>query len=103
MIHRLCGYHPFPQGDDKRMYYNITHGIFSFDQDIWADKSDDAKDFITRLLCVDPNQRMDALQAINHRWMMFASKSTMNMNRAVQELDRYNIWTKAHARSRDIA
>lgn len=97
---RLCGYHPFPQGDDKRMYYNITHGVFSFDQDAWADKSEDAKDFISRLLTVDPKKRMTAPEAINHRWMMFASKSTMNMNRAVQELERYNIWTKANATGR---
>lgn len=83
------------------MYYNITHGVFSFDQDAWADKSEDAKDFISRLLTVDPKKRMTAPEAINHRWMMFASKSTMNMNRAVQELERYNIWTKANATGRE--
>lgn len=34
---------------------------------------------------------------MNHRWMMFQSKSTMNMNRAVQELERFNARKNAHA------
>ncbi|KAK8820877.1 hypothetical protein WA556_005191 [Blastocystis sp. ATCC 50177/Nand II] len=93
----LCGYHPFPQDNDKLMLYNICHGIFNFNGDSWADKSEEAKDFITRLLCVDPAQRLTARQALTHRWMMFESKSTMNMNRAVQELERFNARKVAHA------
>lgn len=92
----LCGYHPFPQNDDKRMLYNICHGIFNFDGDSWADKSEEAKNFITRLLCVDPAERMTARQALTHHWMMFESQSTMNMNRAVQELERFNARKTAH-------
>ena len=42
------------------MLYNICHGIFNFNGASWADKSDEAKDFITRLLCVDPAKRMTA-------------------------------------------
>ena len=42
------------------MYYNILNGIFNFDDESWINVSDDAKDFITRLLCVDPNKRMTA-------------------------------------------
>lgn len=34
---------------------------------------------------------------MTHRWMMFESKSTMNMNRAVQELERFNARKKARA------
>lgn len=60
----MCGYHPFPQNDDKRMLYNICHGIFNFDGDSWADKSEEAKNFITRLLCVDPAERMTARQVM---------------------------------------
>lgn len=44
------------------MLYNICHGIFNFDGDSWSDKSEEAKNFITRLLCVDPAQRMTARQ-----------------------------------------
>ena len=44
------------------MLYNICHGIFNFNGDSWADKSEEAKDFITRLLCVDPAQRLTASQ-----------------------------------------
>ena len=57
---RLSGRHPFPQHDDRAMYYNILHGIFNFDDESWINVSDDAKDFITRLLCVEPDKRMTA-------------------------------------------
>ena len=57
---RLSGRHPFPQHDDRAMYYNILHGIFDFNDESWTHVSDDAKDFITRLLCVDPDKRMTA-------------------------------------------
>ena len=59
------------------MLYNICHGIFNFNG--------------------DPAQRLTARQALTHRWMMFESKSTMNMNRAVQELERFNARKVAHA------
>ena len=88
------------------MLYNICHGIFNFGGDSWADKSEEAKNFITRLLCVDPAERMTARQvmeqeenekqALTHHWMMFESQSTMNMNRAVQELERFNARKTAH-------
>lgn len=58
----MCGYHPFPQRDKDLLKYNVLRGVFSFHGDSWADKSEDAKDFITRLLCVNPQERMTASQ-----------------------------------------
>ena len=62
IMSRLCGSHPFPQDNDAKMMYNVTHGIFSFEGEVWRNVSDEAKDFISRLLCVDPRQRMTARQ-----------------------------------------
>ena len=62
MRDRLCGYHPFPQHDDVLLRQNTLRGVFDFKGDSWADKSEEAKDFISRLLCVDPAQRMTARQ-----------------------------------------
>lgn len=62
IMSRLCGGHPFPQDNDAKMIYNVTHGIVHFDGEVWENVSDEAKDFISRLLYVDPKQRMTARQ-----------------------------------------
>lgn len=62
MRYRLCGYHPFPQNDDVLLQRNILGGVFDFRGSSWSDKSEESKDFITRLLCVNPQQRMTARQ-----------------------------------------
>lgn len=59
---RLCGYHPFPQHDKELLRHNVLNGVFDFHGDAWADKSEDAKNFITRLLCANPQERMTASQ-----------------------------------------
>ena len=75
----------------------ISAGEYKFYPAEWDCISAEAKDFIRSLLLVDPAQRLTARQALTHRWMMFESKSTMNMNRAVQELERFNARKVAHA------
>ena len=62
LIDRLCGYHPFPQNNDVLLQRNVLNGVFDFSGESWADKSEESKDFIKRLLCVDPQQRMTARQ-----------------------------------------
>ena len=43
-------------------------GSYSFAQG-WSGVSDKAKDFVKQLLCVDPEQRLSAKQALEHPWI----------------------------------
>jgi len=65
----LGGYHPFMGIDDNGTIRNIKCGSFTFDGDLsWNLITDEAKDLITKLLCVDPLQRITAKQAKLHPW-----------------------------------
>ncbi|KAI9104092.1 kinase-like domain-containing protein [Phlyctochytrium arcticum] len=67
----LCGYTPFDfeinsQADELA---NILAGQYSFSSEYWYEVSDSAKDFIRKLLLVDPAARMTASDALKHPWL----------------------------------
>jgi len=43
-----------------------------------------AKDFVNRLLTVDPNQRMTAAEALNHPWLVQATQQRTQLAQAAQ-------------------
>jgi len=43
-------------------------GKFSFDQADWNDVSDEAKDLIKKMICVDVDQRISVQNALDHIW-----------------------------------
>ncbi|KAJ3020537.1 hypothetical protein HKX48_000674 [Thoreauomyces humboldtii] len=93
----LCGYTPFDydaatQADEIS---NILNGRYSFTSEYWADVSDVGKDFIRKLLLVDPHARMTVHQALAHPWLrmfepvaMAAPESPNNVDLLPQVKDR---------------
>ena len=68
----LCGFPPFtdPNGDVGGVYNRIREGRFDFPSPYWDGVSDMAKDFIKRLLTVDPDQRIPGHLALRHPWIL---------------------------------
>lgn len=66
----LCGYPPFGGGSDsdgnKKLFYAIRHGIYEFDSPFWDKVSENAKDFIKKLLNIKGSERMKADEALEH-------------------------------------
>lgn len=44
-------------------------GDYNFSKDYWKPISDEGKDMISKLLVMNPKQRMDATQALQHKWL----------------------------------
>ncbi|KAI9008708.1 kinase-like domain-containing protein [Hyaloraphidium curvatum] len=67
----LCGYLPFASetGSQAEMFELIKKGSFSFPIEDWGEISDEAKDFISKLLVVDPSARMRSAHALQHPWL----------------------------------
>lgn len=53
----LCGYPPFHDDNHNALFKKIKRGKFQFDAPYWDHVSDDAKDLISMMLIVDPNER----------------------------------------------
>ena len=47
---------------------SFVAGDFEFDSPYWDDISDSAKEFISKLMCVDVEKRYTCRQALAHPW-----------------------------------
>ncbi|GMT22456.1 hypothetical protein PFISCL1PPCAC_13753, partial [Pristionchus fissidentatus] len=65
----LCGYPPFYDESDANLFAQIIKGDYEFDAPYWNEISDSAKDFISHLMCCDPDSRYDCEQALAHPWI----------------------------------
>eukprot|EP01024_Parvocaulis_polyphysoides_P036001 TRINITY_DN32047_c0_g2_i1.p2 TRINITY_DN32047_c0_g2~~TRINITY_DN32047_c0_g2_i1.p2 ORF type:complete len:180 (+),score=25.28 TRINITY_DN32047_c0_g2_i1:94-633(+) len=65
----LGGYPPFYHETAAVLFEIIRKGQFEFDDPVWEDISQSAKDLICKLLVVDPLQRLSASQALKHPWL----------------------------------
>ncbi|GLD70553.1 calcium/calmodulin-dependent protein kinase type 1D [Lates japonicus] len=50
----LCGYPPFYDENDSKLFEQILKADYEFDAPYWDDISDSAKDFISSLMEKDP-------------------------------------------------
>ncbi|KAJ3274355.1 diacylglycerol O-acyltransferase 1 [Borealophlyctis nickersoniae] len=67
----LVGYPPFDYAEDfADLVEGITHGRWKFDSPYWDQISEDAKDFIKRLMQLKPNDRATAREAMLHPWLI---------------------------------
>uniref|UniRef100_A0A4W5QCI3 Si:ch211-27e6.1 n=1 Tax=Hucho hucho TaxID=62062 RepID=A0A4W5QCI3_9TELE len=84
----LSGSMPFEDDSRARLYRAILRGRYSFHGEPWPSVSNLAKDFIERLLGVDPSSRLTAIQALHHPWVgtISASSSPMtNLHRSISQ------------------
>ncbi|KAL3815792.1 hypothetical protein ACHAXA_001686 [Cyclostephanos tholiformis] len=67
----LTGMLPFNGPTDEVTFDLISEGTFEFPSSLFL--SDDAKDFISKLLVVDSKMRLSADKALNHPWLLKAA------------------------------
>uniref|UniRef100_A0A3P8VIX8 Myosin light chain kinase family member 4 n=1 Tax=Cynoglossus semilaevis TaxID=244447 RepID=A0A3P8VIX8_CYNSE len=65
----LSGLSPFLGDDDNETLNNILACQWNFEEQEFADTSDQAKDFISRFLIVNKSWRMSAAEALRHPWL----------------------------------
>lgn len=65
----LSGLSPFLGDDDNETLNNILACQWNFEEEEFKDISDEAKDFITRLLVKSKSWRMSATESLRHAWL----------------------------------
>ncbi|MBA0577328.1 hypothetical protein Golob_023997 [Gossypium lobatum] len=65
----LCGFPPFWAESENGIFSAILRGEIDFKSDPWPAISPQAKDLVTKMLNLDPKQRLTAQQVLNHPWI----------------------------------
>ncbi|VFQ63187.1 unnamed protein product [Cuscuta campestris] len=72
----LCGRPPFWADNEKGIFKKILGGEIDLQTQPWPSISSDAKDLITKMLCMEPKKRITAAQALEHPWLKEDGKAT---------------------------
>lgn len=65
----LSGNPPFYGDNNREIFVKVMKGRYFFTSSEWKSVSKKAKEFISKLLCVDANKRMSSEQALSHHWL----------------------------------
>ncbi|CAF4645530.1 unnamed protein product [Rotaria sp. Silwood2] len=55
--------------NDNDTYTNINRANYDFDDEAFTDISDEAKDFISKLLVKNKDKRLQAKECLTHSWL----------------------------------
>ncbi len=86
----LAGYPPFNAKNQRELFKLIRKGHYEFHEKFWSDISDDAKDFISKLLTVNPKKRYTASDALGHTWMKHAEVNKRELRSSIVQLRTFN-------------
>ncbi|XP_078455032.1 calcium/calmodulin-dependent protein kinase type 1D-like [Lampetra fluviatilis] len=86
----LCGYPPFYDENDAKLFEQILKAEYEFDSPYWDDISDSAKDFIHHLMEKEPSKRYTCKQALQHPWIAGDTALDKNIHESVSEQIRKN-------------
>jgi len=68
----LCGYPPFNGPSDYEIHDAILMGHLVFEEDVWGNLSNESRDFVSNLLCMDSSGIGTATEALQHPWLASA-------------------------------
>lgn len=95
----LGGYAPFDDVDEQRLYAKIVAAKYEFQEEYWGAVSQEAKNFVTGLLTLNPRERLTAERALQHPWLNAADAELLDQDLAasLQEFKRFNAKRKFRA------
>lgn len=73
----LCGYTPFREKTQDKIFERIKAGEYKFDRADWSMISAEAKDLIKGLMCINPDRRLTAAQALRSKWISGVSRQSL--------------------------
>jgi len=75
----LCGFPPFYGKTQAQLFERILRADYDFPEPEWTNVSTAAKDFISKLLVLEPQVRMNSLQALEHPWLQASALLEMSV------------------------
>ena len=69
----LCGFPPFYSENYTELFELIKRGVYDFPSPYWDNISPGAKELVSKLLVVDPEERISLQDVITHPWLLTQS------------------------------
>ena len=73
----MCGRPPFEGNNEDEIFHNTLQGQLNFSFSEWEGTSESCKDLIRLMLCVDPEKRVSAEKALEHKWLVEMTKENI--------------------------
>jgi calcium/calmodulin-dependent protein kinase I len=86
----LCGFPPFYEDSNEKLFEMIKTGTFEFPSPQWDQISDYAKDLVKKLLIVDPYKRLNADQILKHPWIVGDVTPRKNLPSVTAKIKEFN-------------
>ncbi len=86
----MCGFPPFYDDDNDKLFELIARGKVEFPSPYWDNISDQAKDLIRKLLTVDPKKRPNSDEILAHVWMVGDATPRKNLPNITDKIREYN-------------
>ena len=88
----LSGYLPFYGNTQEELFDKILTASFSFNNKCWDDVSDQAKDLVSKMLTLRPEDRPSAEECLKHPWFsvtkcmkpLYPVKSLLDLKKGIQ-------------------
>jgi serine/threonine protein kinase len=93
-IHRLCGFPPFYEENNQKLFEMIKSCTFEFPSPYWDEVSETAKDLIRQCLVFDPSKRLTAEQILAHPWVNGEIAPVKILGSVPEKMRQYNIKRK---------
>jgi len=78
----LVGYPPFSDSPDlPPLSDQILKGSYTFPDEYWSGISDEAKNLIQKMMCIDPIQRLSMSQVLEDPWLANDNENRMKVER----------------------
>lgn len=98
----LCGYPPFHDDNQTKLFRKIKAVDYEFDPVDWDHISDEAKDLIQKILVKDPAQRMTARAILSHPWVTAGALPEVNMQHTLEQMKKFNARRKLKGAMRAV-
>ncbi|XP_077458662.1 calcium/calmodulin-dependent protein kinase type 1D-like [Stigmatopora argus] len=102
----LCGYPPFFEDNETRLFSKIMRADYAFHSPFWDDISQSAIDFVKNMMEKDPLKRFTTEQALRHPWIAGQTAKDLDIYHSVCEQMERNFakskWKQAYNASAAI-
>jgi calcium/calmodulin-dependent protein kinase-4 len=86
----LCGSEPFSDENPRELFKRIIKGQYEFASPDWDKIGENAKDFVRKLIVLDPKRRLTAEAAGKNCWVNRYAAKTENLEEVVQKIKEFN-------------